>query len=456
MIRTRARRLATFGTVLGLSSGLVLTGLAAGTAQAGGVPGVTATSITIGATVPLTGIASPGYNEVAKAARAVFDYVNSKGGVNHRHINFVLKDDCYGTPAFGCTGTPNTAQQTNALLALPVFATVGSLGTPTQDSVRALLKANHTPQLFVNSGSKDWNNAATYPQLFGWQPSYTVESKILAHYILSAPSFKTSGKLDKVCFLGQNDDFGTDGRIGLGYGKLPVAVTSYYSVTSLVLLGSNYFKSFIHTFQTDGCKVIFLDTIPGATAAAFKNAHTLGYKPHWVISSVGSDPITVHNVLGKSISPDPEIGATSFSPLPVSTVKTPWKAWITKVLLKDKTDFPTFKSTTPLDGNMVYGASWGVLFAEVLYASGKNFTQNSFVNTILTHQFPDTPSLIPLQYTASNHQGQVGGLVDTIKSATQTTIVGKGIVYRTDSSSANNVVVSGSKPAGGPIPPWLS
>ena len=104
------------------------------------VPGVTTTQITIGATVPLTGIASPGYNEVAKAANAVFKYVNSKGGVNGRKINYILKDDCYGTPGFGCTGTPSTVTQTHALLGIPVFATVGSLGTPTQDSVRSLLR----------------------------------------------------------------------------------------------------------------------------------------------------------------------------------------------------------------------------------------------------------------------------------------------------------------------------
>ena len=113
--------------------------------------------------MPLTGIASSGYNEVAKAADAVFKYVNSKGGINHRKINYILKDDCYGTPGFGCTGNPSTVAQTHALLSIPVFATVGSLGTPTQDSVRSLLKSNGVPQLFVNSGSLDWNNPTPVP-----------------------------------------------------------------------------------------------------------------------------------------------------------------------------------------------------------------------------------------------------------------------------------------------------
>ena len=160
MGKTKMRRVTITGTALMLCMGLVTAGssLVASGATAKRVPGVTAHQITIGATVPLTGIASSGYNEVAKAANAVFKYVNSKGGVAGRKVKYVLKDDCYGTPGFGCTGTPNTATQTHALLGLPVFATVGSLGTPTQDTVRSLLRGDGVPQLFVNSGSRDWNN----------------------------------------------------------------------------------------------------------------------------------------------------------------------------------------------------------------------------------------------------------------------------------------------------------
>ena len=166
----RIRRAAVSASALALTLGMVSIGTSIGSAGAAKnvkTPGVTAKQVTIGATVPLTGIASQGYSEVAKAANAVFTWVNQHGGINGRTIKYVLKDDCYGTPGFGCTGNPNTVAQTKALLSIPVFATVGSLGTPTQDSVRALLKANGVPQLFVNSGSKDWNNPKVYPGLIG-------------------------------------------------------------------------------------------------------------------------------------------------------------------------------------------------------------------------------------------------------------------------------------------------
>ena len=41
-------------------------------ASAASTPGVTSSSVTIGATVPLTGPAAPGYDEIAPAMNAIF------------------------------------------------------------------------------------------------------------------------------------------------------------------------------------------------------------------------------------------------------------------------------------------------------------------------------------------------------------------------------------------------
>src|SRR5579872_3860939 len=377
---SRTRRLTITGTSLLLCAALTSAGgWVAASSAAGKVPGVTSKQITIGATVPLTGIASQGYSEVAKAANAVFKYVNSKGGVNGRKIKYILKDDCYGTPGFGCTGTPSTVSQTHALLSVPVFATVGSLGTPTQDSVRSLLKANGVPQLFVNSGSRDWNNPGVYPGLFGWQTSYNEEGKIFAKYI------NATYPNASVCFLGQGDDFGSDGLAGLvGAGTLKLTDTQFYSVAALVTTQVAVMGPYVAKFQSDKCTVVVLDTIPGATDAVLGAALQLGYSPHWVISSVGADPVTVDEPFAGKVPADPEVGAVSFTYLPASTATSPWLGWITKVLGRDKTDFPSFTSSTVLDGNMVYGAAWGVAFVEALKAAGRNFTRASFLHT-LTH-----------------------------------------------------------------------
>ena len=68
MNKTYARRFGTTGAALLLCTGLVMAGSSVVSAGAAThTPGVTAKQITIGATVPLTGIAAAGYNEVAKA-----------------------------------------------------------------------------------------------------------------------------------------------------------------------------------------------------------------------------------------------------------------------------------------------------------------------------------------------------------------------------------------------------
>ena len=443
----KSRRLATTGTALVLSVGLITAGSSIiGAGAATHTPGVTPKQITIGATVPLTGIASQGYNQDAKAANAVFKYVNNKGGVNGRKIRYIIKDDCYGTPGFGCTGNPNTVAQTRALLSVPVFATVGSLGTPTQDSVRTLLKSNGVPQLFVNSGSRDWNNPTTYPGLFGWQTSYTEESKILAKYI------NATYPGANVCFLGQGDDFGADGLAGLIAGGVVPSDTQMYNVGALVATSGASVAPYIGRFQADKCAVVMLDTIPGATDAALGAALKLGFSPHWVISSVGSDPTSVDLPFASAPFPDPEIGAISFSYLPEPVTKSPWIPWMMKVLKADQADFPGFASNSVLTGNMEYGIGWGVLFVEALKAAGKNFTRASFLKTLTHTTFNQTPALLPVRYTPTNHQGLNGGYVTVVTSATSIKPV-NGKIYFTDSTSSGSVYPAKKFSTG--IPSWL-
>jgi ABC-type branched-subunit amino acid transport system substrate-binding protein len=57
-------------------------------------PGVTPTTVLIGGTVPLSGEAAA-FGAVGPGAKAYFDYVNSKGGVNGRKIEYRYYDDAY-------------------------------------------------------------------------------------------------------------------------------------------------------------------------------------------------------------------------------------------------------------------------------------------------------------------------------------------------------------------------
>src|SRR5438270_7392444 len=85
----------------------VLAALVLVPAAAAADPGVTSSSILLGGTVPLSGLAS-GYKSVALGAEAYFKYVNDHGGVYGRKIDYRYLDDAYD-PA-------QTVQQTRKLV----------------------------------------------------------------------------------------------------------------------------------------------------------------------------------------------------------------------------------------------------------------------------------------------------------------------------------------------------
>ena len=94
-------------------------------------PGVTASSILIGGTVPLSGEASSG-GLTAKGADAFFKSTNAHKGVFNRKINYDYKDDAYD-PAKTIQVTRQLVQQDH------VFAIFNPLGTAQNIATRPFL-----------------------------------------------------------------------------------------------------------------------------------------------------------------------------------------------------------------------------------------------------------------------------------------------------------------------------
>jgi ABC-type branched-subunit amino acid transport system substrate-binding protein len=450
MIR-KAKRATTLVSAVALSLGMVSTGLLAGNANAAtATPGVTARTITIGATVPLSGIADS-YAPVSAAANAVFTYINKHGGINGRTIKYTRLDDCYNIAAVdaSCTAgaSTTTLSQTKVLVAQDhVFATVGALGTAGQDSVRSYMKSNGVPQLFVNSGSADWDQPSTYPNLFGFQTSYVAEGKIFARYIKANFAGKTIG------FIGQADDFGANGYLGLTDGGLSISSANdlSYSTDDAITGSSSDLQQDVLTLKTNGAQVVVLDSVPGFTTGILEVAHALSYSPQWIISSVGSDPSSVNTPL--------EAGALSLDYFPAVTDKAdPWIPWVRKVLLADKTDFPTFTASSVITGNELYGAGYAIGFAETLKAEGKNVTRAGFVKTMESMTL-NTPAIVPLKFSKNNHQGLLGGTIVKVAAngtaaPTTATPVGHNI-YSTTNTKGSPITV-GTKMDITTIPSWL-
>jgi ABC-type branched-subunit amino acid transport system substrate-binding protein len=383
-----------------------------GTAGAESTPGVTSNSITIGATVPLTGPAAPGYDEIAPAMDAVFAAVNARGGVDGRKINYTYLDDGYN-PANTATLTRKLVLQDN------IFADVGSLGTPTQSAVQSFLNEQKVPQLFIESGCNCWNNPK-YPLSLGWQPPYTVDGKILGSYIKA----NFAGK--KIGYLYQDDEFGQDVVKGLDMEIPKSSVVSQQTYDAATLAGP--LSDQMAALKAAGAQVVVLATIPAATALAMLPAAVASYFPQYVVDGVGADPPTVGPLLesfaqkgGASASQVAAAGGllngviTNAYFAPESDTSNAWVQWEKGILEKYA---PSLYAKSGLDGNTQYGVALAYTFVQALEKAGKNLTRQSLMNAINSdgHSF-NTPGFVPLSYSSSTHFGFEGDEIIKLESS---------------------------------------
>lgn len=389
--------IATFGLIGTLAA------CGGGAGDAASTPGVTKDSIVVGTHQPLTGPAAAGYSTISPATKAYFDYVNSKGGVHGRKISYKVKDDGYN-PA-------NTQKVVRELvLKDKVFAIINGLGTPTHTGVLDFLKTNKVPDLFVASGSRSWNQVKKYPTTFGFQADYTTEAKVQATYIKKNLADK------KVCFLGQDDDFGRDALRGLtqilgddGVAERQKYVTSNTNVTPQ-----------IGKLKAAGCEVVSLATVPGFTALAIGTAARLKFQPQWISTSVGADYATVAGALGDAAPLLEGFLSTNYLPSQ-SDDNDPW----IKEFKKINTDF---NGDAPFTGNTVYGMTVGFLFVQALEQTGKDLTRESLMSTIEKGGL-DGSGLTKLRYSVDDHSGYGGAQMAKVTGKTQDYF---GSVYATD------------------------
>src|SRR6202035_2415884 len=255
------------------SSGSSSPGAAAGSSTAAltaSAPGITPTTITIGSHQPLTGVAAPGYSEIAPASTAYFKYVNAHGGIYGRKIVYKYLDDMYNP-----TTTVSVVKQ--LVLQDNVYAIFDGLGTPTHLAVAPYLNAQKVPDVFVASGCECWNATSTLPETFGWQLDYVREGKILGSYI------KQHFAGQKIGYFYQNDEFGKDGVKGLD-DEIPAAdVVSRqkYDPTN-VNVGPQ-----VAALKASGAKIVVSFSVPAFTALLKLNSLKLSFNPTFVVSDVG-------------------------------------------------------------------------------------------------------------------------------------------------------------------------
>jgi branched-chain amino acid transport system substrate-binding protein len=233
--------------------------------------GATDTEIKIGNVEAYSGPASA-YGVIGKTEDAYFKMINDAGGINGRKINFISYDDGYSPP--------KTVEQVRKLIESDeVLLVFNALGTPTQTAVQKYQNAKKVPQLFLATGASKWNDPKDFPWTMGFQPSYRVEARIFAKYIL-----KTKPGA-KVAVFYANDDFGKDYVAGLKdvFGdkasSIIVAEESYETTEPSV-------DSHIVKLKGTGADVLVNISTPKFAAQTIKKMAELEWKPMHLMTDV--------------------------------------------------------------------------------------------------------------------------------------------------------------------------
>jgi branched-chain amino acid transport system substrate-binding protein len=252
-------------------------------------PGITKTTIKLGGSYPFSGPASA-YGTIGEGAKAYFKFLNAKGGVNGRKIQFIALDDGYEPPR-ALQNARRLVQQDK------VFAMFNTLGTPNNLAIWDFLNQQKVPQLYVATGASDWGkDVKAHPYTIGWQPNYVTEAKVYANYLKQArPSAK-------VAVLYQNDGFGKDllggFEAGIAGTGIKVVKKETYNVTDPTVAAQ------VGRLARSGADTLLDITTPKFSAQAIATVAKSGWKPLHILNNVGADknlvlkPVGLQNAKG--------------------------------------------------------------------------------------------------------------------------------------------------------------
>ncbi len=339
-------------------------------------PGVTATGVLLGGTVPLTGEAAA-FGAIGPGAKAYFDHVNARGGVNGRTISYRYYDDAYN-PA-------QTVQLTRKLVEDDhVFAIFNSAGTANSLAVRDYLNAQKVPQLYVGDGSQAIGRSfATHPWTMGFLMSYRGEGNVYGTTIA-----KTRPKA-RIAVLYENTELGRDMLTGLtraiaGKGPRIVAQQAYEFTGADV-------SSQVATLKASRADTLMLFATPKFFLNAIRAAHNLGWKPRIYIASISIEP----TIMGIARLNAPELTKGALS---IAFVKNPndpiWAKDKTVALYRSimRRYNPTGR---PTDVYNWYGMTVAWTMVETLRKAGKSLTRAGLLRAAQSLDLASNPFLLP-------------------------------------------------------------
>jgi branched-chain amino acid transport system substrate-binding protein len=352
---------------------LLVAGIA--TASTNATPGVSATAITLGSSGPLTGEAAAAAG-VLRGAEGYFKYVNARGGVNGRKIDFKYLDDGYD-PSRTVQNVRELIQQDS------VFALFSVVGTNGNLAVRDFANAAGVPTVFSAAGATTLGrDYAKYPWTIGYLPPYGEEGELYAKHILA-----TNGKKARVAVLYQSDDYGKDVLAGFRRGlgakarRLIVQTVGYDPTASDV-------QSQVAQLKASGANTFCIFAFGKFAIQAFQYANKLGWKPQIYVNDVASAS-SIMQLSPRSTAEGTISIVWGKDPATPQFKSDPGTALAAKIIKK------YIPGGNPSDGFLTAGMAEAFTMVDALKAAGKNLTRKSLMNAVTHLNEANNPFLVP-------------------------------------------------------------
>ena len=350
--------------------------------------GVTADTITIGQSAPLTGPTAELGKQMKAGADAYFESVNQAGGIGGRKLKLITLDDA-GDPEKTKANTQKLINEEN------VLALFGYIGAHTINPIMPVLEKSKVPLIGPVSGDQNLRDSVIR-YIFTTRAGYNEEADRLIAQLASR-------KLTKIALFYTND---ANGRAGLAAvdramreRKLNIVIFGTVNRNAVNV------ESAAQTIAKSGAQAIVVVTAANSAAAFVKEIRKLGSAAQIsMFSTVGAK--TMVTLMGDE-SRGVEI--SQVVPLPFSEAEPLGREYLKRVGGKENASFLSFE-----------GYIAARVLVEGIKRSGKVLTRETLVDGLEKIGAIDLGGF-RINYSPINHNGS---------TMVELTVVGAGGAFR--------------------------
>lgn len=351
---------------------MILPGIAF--AQKAYSPGASDSEIKLGQTMPYSGPVSAA-SGVGAISTVYFDILNKTGGINGRKVSVLSMDDGYSPP--------KSVEMTRKLVESDeVLMMYGSVGTPTNAATQKYLNIKKVPQLFISTGASRFKDAKTSPWTLGLLPTYELEGRALARYVVQAV------KDPKVAVIYQNDDLGRDFTAGFRAGFGANAKSIIVSEQSFEI-GDTTINSQVVNAKASGANVLYFAGTQKFGAMQIRTRYELGWNPVHLVCSTSGGVETVLKPAGLDASEGVITTAYAKDPTDPALENDPEVKEFTQFV---NTNLP---QRSIRDSGVITGYIASYMAAEVLRRAGDNLTRENIMKIAASLKDVRAPMLLP-------------------------------------------------------------